>query len=238
MTLTSIELTTLALSGRREAGLERLCVVVPAYNEELLIGRCLTSLIAAGIAPADIYVANDRSTDGTAAVVERFAGVHLMTSHSQLGKLGGLRRAIEHFDLANRYEFLALFDADSHVCATYFTDVVSRFDEHSDVVLVCGAPSSDRSNWLTAYRALEYAVALRSYRTGQDRMGVITVAPGCASTYRTCVLGQFDWDGDTLVEDMDLTVQVHRKKLGHIAFVPTAVTHTQDPRRLSHYIGQ
>jgi cellulose synthase/poly-beta-1,6-N-acetylglucosamine synthase-like glycosyltransferase len=105
-------------------------------------------------------------------------------------------------------------------------------------VLVCGSPSSDRHNWLTAFRALEYALALATYRKGQHAMGVITVAPGCASTYRTSVLERFDWNGGTLVEDMDLTVQVHRKRLGRVEHAARAVTYTQDPRRIPEYIGQ
>ena len=43
-------------------------------------------------------------------------------------------------------------------------------------MLVCGSPVSERHNWLTAYRALEYAVTLRVFRGGQHAMGVITAA--------------------------------------------------------------
>ena len=220
------------------ATLHRVCVVIPAYNEELVVDRCVQSVLDAGIAAHDIYVVNDRSTDGTAAVVARLEGVRLLTNERQLGKLGGLREAIERFDLARRYDYLSLLDADSRVSPEYFTHVVGQFEKYSETVLVCGAPSSDPCNWLTAYRALEYAITLKSYRKGQDALGVITVAPGCASTYRTSVLERFDWDGGTLVEDMDLTVQVHRKRLGRIAYAAGAIAHTQDPRRIAEYVGQ
>jgi biofilm PGA synthesis N-glycosyltransferase PgaC len=217
---------------------DRLCVVVPAYNEVLLIGRCLQSILDAGVPAGNIFVVNDRSTDATAAVVSQMSGIHLLTNDQQLGKLGGLRHALAHFDLARRYDYLSLLDADCHVAPDYFVNVSRRFTESPDAVLVCGAPSSDRHNWLTAYRALEYAITLATYRKGQDALGVITVAPGCASTYRTNVLDRFDWEGGTLVEDMDLTVQVHRKRLGRVEYADDAVAHTQDPRRISEYIGQ
>ena len=220
------------------APLDRLCVVVPAFNEELLVGRCLTSVLQAGVPAANIFVIDDQSTDRTADIVAGFNGVQLLSNTQRLGKLGGLRRAIADFDLVRRYDYLSLLDADSHVTEDYFVSVVGRFAERSDTVLVCGAPSSDRCNWLTAYRALDYAITLRTYRKGQDALGVITVAPGCASTYRTSVLESFDWGGGTLVEDMDLTIQVHRKQLGTIVYAGDAVVCTQDPRRLSEYIGQ
>src|SRR4029434_11194002 len=37
---------------------------------------------------------------------------------------------------------------------------------------------------------------------------------------------------------MDLTVQIHRKRLGRIRFAPDAVVYTQDPRRVREYVGQ
>ena len=218
--------------------LSKLCVVIPAYNEALLVGRCIESVLAAGVAATDIYVIDDLSSDGTGDIVKHFAGVNLVTNQRQLGKLGGLRHAVQHFTLAGRYDFLSLLDADSHVSPSYFIAVLSEFSREAETVLVCGAPQSERYNWLTAYRALEYAVTLKAYRAGQHSLGVITVAPGCASTYRTDILEKFDWDGGTLVEDMDLTVQVHRKRLGHIAFTAEAVAYTQDPRCLHDYIGQ
>lgn len=215
-----------------------ICVVIPAHNEELLVGRCVRSVLAAGIAPQHIYVANDGSKDATAAVVSGIAGVNLLTNHTPCGKLGALRTAISHFELTTRYRYLALLDADSHVAPDYFSEVLARFVSNPDTVLVCGAPCSERHNWLTAYRALEYAVTLRLFRAGQSAVGVITVAPGCASTYATRILPDLEWDTHTLVEDMDLTMQVHRKRLGAMTFTPHAVAHTQDPQTIRQYIGQ
>lgn len=220
------------------AASERICVVIPAYNEELLVGRCIQSVLDAGVAPADIYVVDDKSSDRTAQCVRAFAGVQLLVNATNAGKLKGLQTAIAQFDLIRRYDYLALLDADSYVAHDYFTEVWTRFCRDERAVLVCGSPSSEPHNWLTAYRALEYGLTLSLFRRGQDRMNTITVAPGCASTYATRILNQLDWDGGTLVEDMDLTIQIHRKRLGTIAYAPEAVTHTQDPRRLAEYVGQ
>ena len=222
----------------RVAASPRLCVVIPAHNEELLVGRCVQSVLDAGVAPQDIYVVDDCSSDGTAAAVGAFDGVQLLMNAVNLGKLKGLRRAVDHFDLVERYDYLSLLDADSHVAPDYFVEVCARFSADERTALVCGSPYSERHNWLTAYRALEYAITLFAYRQGQDRMGTITVAPGCASTYATRILNDLDWDGETLVEDMDLTIQIHRKRLGQIAYAPHAIAHTQDPQRIREYVGQ
>src|SRR5262245_55162855 len=75
------------------------CVVIPAYNEELLIGRCIESVIAAGISGRHIYVVDDQSTDATASVVSRYRDVTLLKNTARLGKLGGLQRVIRDCDL-------------------------------------------------------------------------------------------------------------------------------------------
>lgn len=232
------KLSLLQMSEKNNTGLAGVCVVIPAYNEEVLVGRCIQSVLDAGLAADQIYVVDDCSRDQTAARVQAFEGVNLLRHDRNFGKLRGLQHAIDTFDLLGRYEFLALLDADSHIAPEYFNAVLGRFADVSDAVLVSGAPYSERYNWITAYRALEYTMTLKVYRKGQDNLGVITVAPGCASTYRTSVFAKLDWDNKTLVEDMDVTVQIHRKKLGRVVYTEHAVAYTQDPRTLREYTGQ
>jgi cellulose synthase/poly-beta-1,6-N-acetylglucosamine synthase-like glycosyltransferase len=231
------ERTVFALE-RRITVPDDICVVIPAHNEELLVGRCIRSALAAGLAPGQVYVVNDGSTDATAAVTAGFPGVNLLTNGVSCGKLGALRRGIAHFGLATRYRYLAILDADSHVGPEYFAEGLVPFLTNPDVVLVCGAPHSERHNWLTAYRAVEYALTQCAFRAGQSALNVITVAPGCASIYATRILPELEWDSQTLVEDMDLTIQIHRKRLGAIVFTPHAKAYTQDPRTMKQYVGQ
>jgi cellulose synthase/poly-beta-1,6-N-acetylglucosamine synthase-like glycosyltransferase len=220
------------------SGSQALCVVIPARNEALLVGRCIESVLAAGVAAEDVYVVDDASTDGTANAVARFPAVNLLVNETPRGKQGGLQRVLALCGLVDRYRYLSVLDADSYVSVDYVRETLAAFAADADVVLVCGSPESERHNWLTAFRALEYTLARYVFRPGQHAVGAITVAPGCASTYRTDALSALDWNGGTLVEDMDLTLQIHRRRLGTIAFAPQAVTYTQDPRTLRQYIGQ
>jgi cellulose synthase/poly-beta-1,6-N-acetylglucosamine synthase-like glycosyltransferase len=215
-----------------------ICVVIPAFNEEQLIARCVTSVLEAGITAAQIFVVDDCSFDRTREVLDGVAGINVIANPRHVGKIGGIQRAIASHGLATNFRFLSVLDADSHVDPMYYEWVARAFRAHPDAVLVSGAPRSEPANWITAFRALDYAMSDWVYRPGQDALGVIMVAPGCASTYRTSILPSLDWDGGTLVEDMDLTVQVHRKRLGRVLYVREAISHTQDPRRVRDYVGQ
>ena len=207
-------------------------------NEETLIERCVRSVIEAGVAPEHVFVVDDASTDRTPAVLEDIAGINVLRNEQRRGKAGSVLRLIEYFGIVDRFTCVSLLDADSHVDTGYFAAVSRAFEEDPKAVLVCGSPRGMAYNYLTAFRTLDYFTALLMYRKGQDRIGVITVAPGCASTYKSSIINALDWHGGTLVEDMDLTVQIHRKRLGRVRYISDAIVHTQDPRRIREYVGQ
>lgn len=51
----------------------KISVIVPVYNLEKYVERCLKSIVEQDLVEMEIIVVNDGSTDGTLAVVEEFA---------------------------------------------------------------------------------------------------------------------------------------------------------------------
>jgi biofilm PGA synthesis N-glycosyltransferase PgaC len=215
----------------------RLACVIPCFNEALVLRETLTSVLAAGLSPADVLVVDDCSTDDTGLIAESFH-VRVLRNRRNLGKSRSIARAIDALRQLGSHDFLSVLDADTLVDPNYFTTVVRTFDANADVVLVCGQPRSRRHNWLTAYRAVEYALSHGIYKPAQHRMRAITVAPGCASTYKMAVLEHLEWNPEILTEDADTTVQIYRKNLGRVAYERRAVVHTQDPATVRALRGQ
>lgn len=213
-----------------------LCVLIPAKDERLSIGKTLTSILAAGQPPEDVYVMDDGSSDGTGCIARSF-GVNVLRSERNIGKAHSIARGTRHFGLLDRYAIIALMDADTEVSPGYYESVRKSF-ENPKVGAVCGRPKSLPYNWLTAYRCLSYFMCHFVYRGGQNAMGAITVAPGCSTSFRTKVFKQLDWCRDTIVEDMDCTIQVHKRNLGKIVYQDKAVVYTQDPRSVRDYVKQ
>jgi biofilm PGA synthesis N-glycosyltransferase PgaC len=216
--------------------MNRLCVLLPAKDECLGISKTLKSILRAHITPRDIYVIDDGSSDGTGDIAHSY-GVNVIRNPKNIGKAMALSRGAREFGLVDRYDYICLMDADTEVCQGYF-DVVKRAFSDPSVAAVCGRAKSTPHNWLTAYRCLAYWMSHAIYKGGQSNMGVITVTPGCASSFRAGVFSCLDWNTDTIVEDMDCTIQIHRKKLGRILYQRDAVVSTQDPRTLRDYIKQ
>jgi biofilm PGA synthesis N-glycosyltransferase PgaC len=226
------------ITSIRPVPLDGVCVVIPAFNEEQLVSRCVASVLAAGLEPRQVFVIDDCSTDRTREVLAAFDGIQVIENPERLGKARGLQRAFDVYQLPERFELIALLDADSHVNEMYFDAIVRTFAADPEAALVCGTPRSERMNWLTAYRAVDYDASSWVYKDAQDALSVINVAPGCASVYRSSVIRSLDWSGGTLVEDMDLTIQIHRRNAGRVRYASGAISHTQDPQCLRDYVGQ
>jgi biofilm PGA synthesis N-glycosyltransferase PgaC len=215
---------------------KRLCVLLPAKDERLGISKTLRSVLRAGVLPSDVYVIDDGSSDGTGEIA-RFFEVNVLRNPRNLGKALSLRRLTSTFELVRRYQYVCLMDADTEACDNYFRIVKQSFND-PEVAAVCGRARSMKHNWLTAYRCLAYWISHAIYKGAQSYMGVITVTPGCASSFRADVFQQLEWNNDTIVEDMDCTIQIHRRELGKIIYQHKALVATQDPRTIRDYIKQ
>jgi cellulose synthase/poly-beta-1,6-N-acetylglucosamine synthase-like glycosyltransferase len=214
----------------------KFCVIVAAKDEKLGIGKTVRSILAAGVNQADVYVMDDGSRDGTGGIAGSY-GVNVLRNEKNIGKAKSILRATEHWSLTDNYGVVCLMDADTEVNLDYFRVCIAEFRD-PEVAAVCGRALSVPHNWLTAYRSLAYWISHAIYKGGQSNMGVVTVVPGCAASFRADVFAQLEWNSDTIVEDMDCTIQVHRKKLGKIIYQPQALVFTQDPNNLHGYVKQ
>jgi glycosyltransferase involved in cell wall biosynthesis len=69
---------------------KRLCVLLPAKDEAVGIARTLRSILRAGVLPADVYVIDDGSRDGTGEIARSF-DVNVVRNEKNIGKAHSLR---------------------------------------------------------------------------------------------------------------------------------------------------
>lgn len=216
---------------------KQLALLLPAHNEELIIEATIRSAIAAGQAIEDIYVVNDNSSDDTKAIATRLLGKANVLNVKRSGKALAVKKAINKFELESRYTWLHIADADSIFSQDYFRHYCSKLDPEKYAVAV-GFVQSLRGNWISTYRALTYTYSQQVTRRIQSRLGMISVFPGPITCFRTDIISKLDFGVNSLTEDFDITLQVHRKKLGKILFIPQAVNYTQDPQTLTDFCKQ
>ena len=216
---------------------KKLSLLLPGHNEELIIQATIRSAIAAGQNKEDIFVVDDCSSDETRQKAIELLGKDQVLTVERSGKALAVYQAIKHFDIENRYLWLHVADSDSVFGEDYFK-IYRRNLKGKKYAAAVGFVQSLRGNWISKYRAFSYTYGQHLIRRMQSWVGMISVMPGPITCFRTDILKELDFAAESLTEDFDITLQIHRKKLGKIKFIPGAVNYTQDPQTLADFCRQ
>lgn len=120
-------------------------VVVPAWNEEVRLPRMLDQylpMLRASTLPFEVVVVTDGSTDRTAEVAQKYAGlgVRVLEFPHKLGKGGAV---LQGFRSAG-YDVLGFLDADAPITPASFALLLSRLRD-SDVAIASRYHSESES---------------------------------------------------------------------------------------------
>ena len=224
------------LPGTKKSKLPMIALLVAAHNEELVLGKTIQSAIAAGMKAEHIYVVDDNSSDRTSSVATNFIPVSNVIKVQRSGKGLALTKAARRFKLAQRYRWIHIADADGAFAPDYFR--VFRRELRIENAAATGYIRSLPGKRISEYRVFEYTIGMEIHRRLQALLNVVPVIAGPSSCFRADVFAKVNFDNKSLTEDFDVTMQLHRKKLGKIQFIPGAVTYTQDPKNLQDYTKQ
>lgn len=208
-------------------------VLVPAYNEGASIADTILSLRLQTLAPHDIFVIDDCSTDDTADVATRLGATVIRPPGNTGSKAGAQAFALAFVETP----FVIAIDADTTLAPDAIARLLPAFEDPA-VVAACGTVLPRRVSTLWERgRYVEYLFAFTFYKRVQEQYGAPMIASGCFSVYRTEVLrAAGGWSTRTLAEDMDLTWTLYEQ--GHaVRFIPEAVSYPIEPHNY-HFLGK
>lgn len=216
---------------------KKLALLLPGHNERLIIQSTIKAAMAAGQAKEDIYVVDDGSTDRTRKEAMATLGYKQVLTVKRCGKAEAVIKAIKRFKIEQRYTWVHVADSDSVFGEDYF-NIYRRALKGKKYVVAVGFVQSLRGNWIAHYRSFTYTYSQHIIRRFQSWFNMIAVFPGPITSFRTSIIKDLDFKNHSLTEDFDITLQVHRKKLGKIKYIPEAVNYTQDPKTLKDFCAQ
>lgn len=213
-----------------------LALLIAAHNEELVLENTIRSALRAGMTREHIYVVDDNSSDRTSEIARSVLGPHNVIKVGRSGKGLALSKANKHFNLTRRYRWIHIADADGSFSPDYFK--IFRKQLRVKYAAATGYVRSLPGGPISQYRVMEYTVGQEIHRRFQALTHTITVIPGPTSCFRADVFARVDFANKSLCEDFDVTLQIHRKKLGKIQFIPQAIAYTQDPQNMADFTKQ
>jgi glycosyltransferase involved in cell wall biosynthesis len=108
-----------------------LLVVIPAFNEEVVLGRTLDALLQE-VSSNQVLVVSDGSTDKTSQIVNH-RKINLLELPFNLG-VGAAMRSGFQFAKENGFQKVIQFDADLQHQPKYIKEIVSELDKYDVVV--------------------------------------------------------------------------------------------------------
>jgi GT2 family glycosyltransferase len=202
----------------------RVTVVIPNWNGQRFLGRCLSSLRSQSFQDFETIVVDNGSADDSLEFTARnFPEVRIVA----LGENRGFSAAANAGILASGSEFVALLNNDTEQCPGWLAELVRAADAHPEAGslasrLVDGAGDALRRS------GLPYRLGHRERDRGQyDTPSFVFGACAAAALYRRTMLddvGYFDEDFFAYCEDGDLSFRAQLAGY-RCLYVPQAVVY-------------
>lgn len=212
-------------------------VIIPAYNEEKVIGRTIEWLVKSTYKNFEVIVVDDGSTDETCNVVEDFIKANpniRLISKKNGGKFSALNLGFREA----KADFIVTIDADTIILPDTIRNLIAPFaDENVDAV--CGNVNvGNVKNILTGFQAVEYITTQNYDRRAFDDLNCISVVPGATGAWKKeKVLECGGYSHLTLTEDADLTLTMLEHG-ARIVYSPEAKSITEAPESISALFKQ
>jgi len=233
------------LEARRSGRLKRslissyqpaVTVLVPAYNEEKVIGKTIKSILDGDYPNFKILVIDDGSTDKTLTTAMSFeTDSRVGVFHKENGgKFSALNFGLEHVQT----EVYIAIDADTQVIPNTISNLVRFFQEEKIGAVAGNVKVGNRKNLLGSLQSIEYIMSLNLERNAYSFLNSILVVPGALGAWRTkAVRAVGGYLGNTLTEDAELTLRILRA--GHrLVYDKDSVAYTEAPATSRQLIKQ
>lgn len=228
---------------------QRLAIVIPAHNEQAVIGRTVRCLLAQRYPSVlyDVHVIADHCEDDTADVAQRAgAEVHVRTEGPHGRKGYALTWALQRL-LADvrHYDAFVIFDADSLPAPDCLAELARALAQGARCVQGRHVIANPSASLFAAVADIDMRLNNRIRNQAKANLHLSARLMGDAMCFHRTLLTDHPWIGaESLTEDRDYGIYLVTQR-ERIAFAPDAVSlgqsttnwHHATPQRMRWYGG-
>ncbi len=217
-------------------------IIVPAYNEEINAVRTIESLLQQDYPNLQVIFVDDGSKDSTYQTVSRAFNNNpdvVVYTKPNGGKASALNFGVEK----SEKEYVICIDADTQLKPDAVSELMKKFflakKEDGEVGAVAGnVKVGNEINMITRWQSIEYITSQNFDRRAFDLLNCITVVPGAIGAFKKeAIIKAGGFTTDTLAEDCDLTMRLHRK--GYmVRNCNEAISYTEAPETMKQFMKQ
>ena len=200
-------------------------VVVPVYNVESYLKKCVTSICNQTYAALEIILVDDGSTDSSGKICDNLAMADPRTKVLHK-KNGGLSEARNYGIAAARGEYIAFIDSDDYIEVSMLETLFSNLDKYNADISVCAydmeypqqsAVISEGNSLIVYAKEEAFKVLLH-----KNNIGVIP----CNKLYKTSLFHNVRYPVGQHFEDINTTYKL----------IANAAKIVYEPKVFYHYV--
>ncbi|MDR2235710.1 MAG: glycosyltransferase [Chryseobacterium sp.] len=127
----------------------KVSVIVPIYNVENYLAKCLDSLVNQSLQDIEIIAVNDGSSDGSEQIIRQYAEQFPDKIKAFTKQNGGLSDA-RNFGIEKASgDYLGFVDSDDYIGRTMFEEMLRLAETHDAEIVICNIQKVDQSGRVT-----------------------------------------------------------------------------------------
>lgn len=173
-----------------------LSIIIPAYNAEKHIGRCLDSILRSlsivspkTMSPVEILVVNDGSVDNTTekvnVYIKDFGGALVLINKENNGVSSARNRGIENA----KGEYLYFMDSDDEISLDFFDKVLQKLEQNNSDIFFFGFKIVSEKG-IRCYLPQNVPNMLNQFLLGNQKIAIWSII--CKKEIYNCI--KFDED--------------------------------------------
>ena len=219
--------------------LNRFAIVVPAHDEELLVGNLCQSLLQVDYPKEkfDIYIVADNCSDGTAAKCRQYPVQVLERCDPQNGGKGqalawGLKQlALDQFDA------VFMVDADNYVDLNILKELNKFINSGEQAIQCYNAVGNRDDSWFTQLLYVSRTISNQLYHEAKHRLGLSSYLMGNGLCFKAELLRDRGWTAFSAGEDWEYYAQLVEDNI-KISFAAKAKVFHQESKSLNQATSQ
>ena len=210
----------------------RISVLIPAYDEELTIGRTLEAVMALDWPDLEVLVVDDGSTDRTPDIVREYADdprVDLLSLPENGGKAAALNAGLPLLTS----DYVLMMDADGSPAPDALHWMAAHLVRLPHVAAVTGNPRvANTRTLLCRLQSVEFSATVSVLRRAQTTWGGLMTFSGiCALARRDALYAVGGFQPEMATEDISMTWQLQASGW-QVRYEPRALFAMQVPEKL------
>ncbi|WP_067932054.1 glycosyltransferase family 2 protein [Alicyclobacillus kakegawensis] len=190
---------------------KRFAVIIPAHNEERVIGPLVDSLMDQDYPRrlVDIHVIADHCTDHTREVAERHGAlVHVRHHEENRGKGYAIEWMLERlWEGPVQYDAVVMVDADNLVARDFLRRMNQRLCEGHKVIQGYLGVKNPFDTWVSVSMAISYWFSNRMWQNARQNLGLSCSLGGTGLCIDVGLLREMGWGATGLTEDLEFGVR-------------------------------